>query len=162
MIYIKTFKVILQKKHIDCVYFLAFMEDYQYTCKYPTMLTLQCWWFLLTAAEKAMAPHSSTLAWKIPGMGEPGELPSMGSHRVGHDLGDLAAAAAQLKKGGGSDGKESACNARDLSLIPGWGRSPGGEHCNPLHYSCWENPMDRGARQATIHRVTKSWTQLSD
>ena len=35
--------------------------------------------------EKAMAPHSSTLAWRIPGMGEPGGLPSMGSHRVGHD-----------------------------------------------------------------------------
>jgi len=36
-------------------------------------------------AEKAMAPHSSILAWRIPGMGEPGGLPSMGSHRVGHD-----------------------------------------------------------------------------
>ena len=35
--------------------------------------------------EKAMAPHSSTLAWRIPGMVEPGGLPSMGSHRVGHD-----------------------------------------------------------------------------
>ena len=35
--------------------------------------------------EKAMAPHSSTLAWKIPGTGKPGGLPSMGSHRVGHD-----------------------------------------------------------------------------
>ena len=35
--------------------------------------------------EKAMAPHSSVLAWRIPGMGEPGGLPSMGSHRVGHD-----------------------------------------------------------------------------
>ena len=35
--------------------------------------------------EKAMAPHSSTLAWRIPGMGEPGGLPSLGSHRVGHD-----------------------------------------------------------------------------
>ena len=35
--------------------------------------------------QKAMAPHSSTLAWRIPGMGEPGGLPSMGSHRVGHD-----------------------------------------------------------------------------
>ena len=41
-----------------------------------------------------MAPHSSTLAWRIPGMGEPGGLPSMGSHRVGHDWSDLAAAAA--------------------------------------------------------------------
>ena len=36
-------------------------------------------------AERAMAPHSSTLAWRIPGTGEPGGLPSMGSHRVGHD-----------------------------------------------------------------------------
>ena len=41
-----------------------------------------------------MAPHSSTLAWRIPGMGEPGGLPSMGLHRVGHDCSDLAAAAA--------------------------------------------------------------------
>ena len=40
-----------------------------------------------------MAPHSSVLAWRIPGMGEPGGLPSMGSHRVGHDRSDLAAAA---------------------------------------------------------------------
>ena len=44
--------------------------------------------------EKAMAPHSSTLAWKIPWMEEPDGLPSMGSHRVGHDWSDLAAAAA--------------------------------------------------------------------
>ena len=48
-------------------------------------------------SEKAMAPHSSTLAWKIPWMGEPGGLPSMGSHRVGHDQSDLAAAAASRK-----------------------------------------------------------------
>ena len=44
-----------------------------------------------------MAAHSSVLAWRIPGMGEPGGLPSMGSHRVGHDLNDLAAAAASSK-----------------------------------------------------------------
>ena len=43
--------------------------------------------------EKAMATHSSVLAWRIPGTGEPGGLPSMGSHRVGHDRSDLAAAA---------------------------------------------------------------------
>ena len=43
-------------------------------------------------SEKAMAPHSSTLAWKIPWTEEPGELQSMGSHRVGHDQSDLAAA----------------------------------------------------------------------
>ena len=48
-------------------------------------------------SEKAMAPHSSTLAWRIPGMGEPGGLRSTGSHRVGHDWCDLAAAAAAVK-----------------------------------------------------------------
>ena len=49
---------------------------------------------MLGFLEKAMASHSSTLAWKIPWMEEPGRLQSMGSHRVGHDLSDLAAAAA--------------------------------------------------------------------
>ena len=43
-----------------------------------------------------MATHSSVLAWRIPGTGEPGGLPSMGSHRVGHDWSDLAAAAAEI------------------------------------------------------------------
>ena len=50
--------------------------------------------FHFHALEKEMATHSSTLAWRIPGMGEPGGLPSMESHRVGHDWSDLAAAAA--------------------------------------------------------------------
>ena len=45
-----------------------------------------------------MATHSSVLAWRIPGMGEPGGLPSLGSHRVGHDRSDLAAAAAASSK----------------------------------------------------------------
>ena len=49
---------------------------------------------------------------------------------------------------GGSDGKESACNVRDPGLIPGLGRSPGGGHGNPLQYSWWENPTNRGAWQA--------------
>ena len=52
--------------------------------------------FHFHALEKEMATHSSVLAWRIPGMGEPGGLPSMGSHRVGHDWRDLAAAAASL------------------------------------------------------------------
>ena len=51
-------------------------------------------------------------------------------------------------------------NARDMGSIPGSGRSPGGGHGNPLSYSCLENPMDRGAWQATVHRVTQSRTQL--
>ena len=63
---------------------------------------------------------------------------------------------------GGSDGKESACNAGDLGLITGLGRSPGGGHGNPLQYSCLENLMDRGDWWATVHRVTKNRTQLSD
>ena len=46
---------------------------------------------------------------------------------------------------GGSDGKESACNAGDQGLIPNSGRSPGEENGNPQQYSCLENPMDRGA-----------------
>ena len=55
---------------------------------------------------------------------------------------------------GGLDSKESACNAGDPGSIPGWGRSPGGENGNPLHY-CLENPTDRGAWQATVHGVSK-------
>ena len=50
--------------------------------------------FHFHALEKEMATHSSVLAWRIPGTGEPGGLPSMGSRRVGHDWSDLAAAAA--------------------------------------------------------------------
>ena len=50
--------------------------------------------FHFHALEKEMATHSSVLAWRIPGTGEPGGLPSMGSHRAGHDWSDLAAAAA--------------------------------------------------------------------
>ena len=53
--------------------------------------------FHLHALEKEMATHSSVLAWRIPGMGEPGGLPSMGLRRVGHDLSDLAVAAAVAK-----------------------------------------------------------------
>ena len=63
---------------------------------------------------------------------------------------------------GGSDCKESACNAGNLGSIPGLGRSPGEGHGNPLKYSCRENPMDRGALRAIVHGVTKSQTRLSD
>ena len=60
------------------------------------------------------------------------------------------------------NGKESACNAGDMSSIPGLGRSPGEGNRNPIQYSCLGSPMDRGAWWATVHRVEKSWTQLSD
>ena len=62
---------------------------------------------------------------------------------------------------GGSDGKASAYNVGDLGSIPGSGRSPGEGNHNPLQYSCLENPMDRGAWQATILGIAKSQAQLS-
>ena len=63
---------------------------------------------------------------------------------------------------GGSDGKESACNAGDLGSMPGLGRSLGEGNGNPLQYSCLENPMDRGAWWAVVPGVTKSQTRLMD
>ena len=54
----------------------------------------------------------------------------------------------------------SAGDIRDAGLIPGSGRSPGGEHGNPLQYSWLETPMDRGDWWDTVHRVAKSWTWL--
>ena len=75
------------------------------------------------ALEKEMATHSSVPAWRIPGTGEPGGLPSMKSS---------------------SAGKESTCNAGDLASIPGLGRSPGEGNGYPLQYSCLESAMDRG------------------
>jgi len=63
---------------------------------------------------------------------------------------------------GGSNNKESACNAGDPGSITGSGKSPGERNGNPLQYSWLENSMDRGAWQATVHGVTKSQTWLSD
>ena len=64
-------------------------------CVHGTRLSDFPFTFHLHALEKEMATHSSVLAWGIPKMGEPGGLPSLGSHRVGHDWSDLAAAAAE-------------------------------------------------------------------
>ena len=112
--------------------------------------------FHFHALEKEMATHSSVLAWRIPGTGEPGGLPSMGSPRVGHDWSDLAAAAAAAVNYRGME--RPGLNHLSLKLF----------HClqersgNPLQYSCLENPMDKGAWWATVHGVAKSWTWLSD
>ena len=54
----------------------------------------------------------------------------------------------------------NAGDLRDAGSIPGSGSFPGEANSKPLQYSCLENPMDRGAWQATVHRVTKSWTRL--
>ena len=62
----------------------------------------------------------------------------------------------------GSDSKESACNVGDPGLIPESGRSPEGGNGNLLQYSYLENPMDRGAWQATVYGVSKSQTRLKN
>ena len=54
----------------------------------------------------------------------------------------------------------NAGDIRDSGSLPEWGRFPGGGHGNPLQYSCLENPMDRGAWWATVHKTAKSWTRL--
>ena len=76
-----------------------------------------------------MATHSSIVAWRIPGTGEPGGLPSMGSHRVGHDWSNLAAAAAAQQQlylvfPGGSRGKESTCQCTRCRFSPWVGKVP--------------------------------------
>ena len=78
-----------------------------------------------------MAPHSSTLSWKILWMKEPGKLQSMGSLRVGHDC----------------------VTSLSLSCI-------GEGNGNPLQCSCLENPRDRRAWWAAVSRVAQSWTRL--
>ena len=61
---------------------------------------------------------------------------------------------------GTSEGKESACNTEDVSLILGLGRSPGGKHGNSFQYSYLDNLVERGAWWATVHRVAKNQTLL--
>ena len=110
--------------------------------------------FHFHALEKEMATHSSVLAWRILGTGKPGGLPSMGSHRVGHDWSDLAAAIIELyimnwlilwyKRASQiavviKNQPANAGDIRDMGSIPGSGRSPGGGYHTPFRYSCLEN-----------------------
>ena len=81
-----------------------------------------------------MAPHSSTLAWKIPWMEEPGGLQSMGLRRVGHDW---------------------ATSLSPFTSCTGEGNG------YPLQYSCLENPRDRGAWWAAVYEVAQSQTWLT-
>ena len=110
--------------------------------------------------EKGMAIHSSILAWRIPWTEKPGRLQSAGLQRVGHDW--VTNTHTHLSKRSPNEwrGKESACNARDASLIPGLGRSPGRGHSNPLKYSFLENPQ--GQRSLAAYslwccRVRYNW-----
>ena len=135
--------------------------------------------FHFHALEKEMATHSSILPLRIPGTGEPGGLPSMESHRVGHDWSDLAAAAAVYTM-------EKAMTPHSSTLawkIP-WMVEPsrlqcmgslrvghywatslslsciGGGNGNPLQCSCLENSRNGEAWWAAVYGVAQSWTRL--
>ena len=103
------------------------------------------WWlsgkepaFQEDSLEKSMATHSSILAWRISWTEEPGGLQSIGLQRIRYYWSDLACTHA---------------NTGDESLSPGLGRPLGVENGNLLPYSCLDNPMFRGAWQATVHGV---------
>ena len=117
-------------------------------------------WFLgrEDPLEEGMATHSSIFVWRIPWIEEPGGLQSIGSQRIGHDWSDLACKHRLPWWLGGKESLSNAGDIRDTSSIPGSGRSPGGGHDNPPQYSCLENPMDRGAWWATVHRVSQNWS----
>ena len=128
-----------------------------------------------------MATHSSVLAWRIPGTGQPGGLPSMGSHRVGHNWSDLAAAANIIVRRrqwhptlvllpGESHGWRSlvgcspwGCKESDTTerLHFHFSLSCIGEgNGNPFQCSCLENPRDSGAWWAAVYGAAQSRTRL--
>ena len=94
-----------------------------------------------------MATHSSILAQRMPWTEELGRLQTMGSKKKKKKP--------DITYGGGSVGKESACNEGDLGWIPGLGRSPGEENSYILQYSSLENSMGKGAWQATAHGIAE-------
>ena len=131
--------------------------------------------FHLHALEKEMATHSSVLAWRIPGTGEPSGLPSMGSHRVRHDWSDLAAAAFMLPATAPALGRE-------LQFTKPRAEIPGEENLSGppwvVQRMRWLDSItdsmnmnlrklrdiveDRVAWCAAVHEVAKSWTWLND
>ena len=89
-----------------------------------------------------MAAHSSVLAWRTPGTGEPGGLPSMGSHRAGHDCSDLAAAARELRVGfaGGSVVENLPASVGDAVQSLGLENSLEQEMATHFRILAWEMP----------------------
>ena len=110
--------------------------------KSQTRLSNFTFTFHFHALEKEMATHSSVLAWRIPGTAQPGGLPSMGSHRVGHDWSDLAVAAAAARQR--TRWLDSITDSMDMNVS-----------------QLWEMVKDREAWSAAVHGIAKSWTQLS-
>ena len=123
------------------------------------------WAWLIYFTEKAMAPHSSVLACRIPGTEEPGGLLSLGSHRVERDWSDLAAAAAQSFPGGASR-KEPACQ-RDVELqVWSLGWEDPLEEGMTTHFSIlpwripWSKEPDR-LQSMGLQRVGHDWSNLA-
>jgi len=118
--------------------------------------------FHFHALEKEMATHSSVLAWRIPGTGEPGGLPSMGSHRVEHDWSDLAAGVSQVAL----VVKNSPANARDIrdvGLIHESAIMLGGGHGNPSSILAWRIPWteEPGGLQSIGSQIAgHNWSNL--
>ena len=119
--------------------------------------------FHFHALEKEMATHSSVLAWRIPGTEEPGGLPSMGSHRVGHNWSDLAVAVA-MGFPDSSTGKEPSFHAGDTGddgSIPGlkfpWKRK---WQSTPVFLP--EKSHGQRSLVATVERITESQTLLNE
>ena len=119
--------------------------------------------WLRDAEEKEMATHSSVLAWRIPGTAEPGRLPSVGSHRVGHDWSDLAAAARDAKSrltGKDADAGKYWRQEEKGTIeneMAGWHHWLSGHEVEQLQ----ELVKDREAWHAAVHGVAKSQTRLS-
>ena len=111
-----------------------------------------------------MATPSSILAWKIPRTEEPGGLESI-SLQSQTRLSDFHIHTGNFRASQvAPEVKNAPANAgdiKDAGLIPGLERSPREGNGNPLQYSCLENPMDRGAWQATVHGVAKSQIRLN-
>ena len=111
--------------------------------------------FHFPALEKEMATPSSVLAWRIPGVAEPGGL-----QLWGRTVSDTTEATLQQPQQHRLlqwlSSKSPPANAEVAGSIPGWGRSPGEGNGNPLQYSCLGNPMDTGAWWAMVYRVVES------
>ena len=112
--------------------------------KSRTLLSNFTFTFHFPALEKEMATHSSMLAWRIPGTGEPGGLPSLGSHRVRHDLSDLAAASA-FSAGGYPTSEVWGGGREQLPQARGQGQRPGGPtpHLRPGVAAGKSNPTSK-------------------
>ena len=111
-----------------------------------------------------MATHSSFLAWRIPGTGEPGGLPSVGSHRVGHDWSNSAAVPI---KGfpGGTGGEEPPCQCRKLKrlrLDPWVGKIPWKRVWQPIVLKVWEGELEQKTETGAMGQGTYSlyWTEV--